>query len=683
MTKAKNRLSLETSPYLLQHQDNPVDWYPWGPEALEAAKTTGKPILLSIGYSACHWCHVMAHESFEDEAIAGVMNTHFINIKVDREERPDLDTLYQSALQIMSQRGGWPLTMMLTPNGEPFWGGTYFPSTPRYGYPSFPEILTRIAGVWNEDQNNVQDNVKQILNALDHLDTQPSSSTLTLGTLDPTAAVILNTCDRVYGSFQGAPKFPQVPTLTFLWQAWQRSGQIECFDQVNLTLNRMANGGIYDHLGGGFARYSTDERWLVPHFEKMLYDNAQLIELMCAVYKETKSVLLEHRIAETITWLLRDMTVSGPNDSFAFATALDADSEGEEGLYYVWSETEIDDVLGTDADLFKRTYDVSATGNWDEGPLRENKPANILNRPSSVPLAPTQDNQLATARQKLLDNRDTRIPPGRDDKVLAELNGMMIKALSTAAHTFDKPDWANVAKDVFFFVSSNLSHGEHLKRCWSGGASKHTAVLDDIAHMAAAALTLYEASGEDAYLDSAKSWVRQADDLHKDKTGGGYYLSSTEVTDIFKRSKPIYDNATPAANGVLADVLVRLFLITGLESYRHSAETLIEAMTTSDPTTVAHMPTVLGAFERLAQGTQVVVVGTLEETKNLVRAALQTPLAQLVIIHANEQTTILASNPAFQKTRFKGLATAYVCSAGTCAEPVTTPQDLIEALNNL
>jgi len=683
MTKAKNRLSLETSPYLLQHQDNPVDWYPWGPEALEAAKTTGKPILLSIGYSACHWCHVMAHESFEDEDIAGVMNTHFINIKVDREERPDLDTLYQSALQIMSQRGGWPLTMVLTPKGEPFWGGTYFPNTPRHGYPSFPEILNRIASVWSENQDHVQNNVQKVLHALDHQDTQPNNTTLTLATLDPTAAIILNTCDRAYGSFQGAPKFPQVPTLAFLWKAWQRSGQIEYFDQVTLTLNQMANGGIYDHLGGGFARYSTDERWLVPHFEKMLYDNALLIELMCAVYKETKSVLLEHRIAETIAWLLRDMTVPGPNDSFAFATALDADSEGEEGLYYVWSESEIDAALGADANLFKRTYDVSSHGNWDEGPLRENQPTSILNRSSSKPLAPLQEEQLATCRQRLLAQRTTRIPPGRDDKVLAELNGMMIKALSTAAHTFDKPGWADAAKSIYDFISNNLQLNGQLKRCWSRGACKHTAVLDDIAHMAAAALSLYEASGEDTYLDSARSWVRQADDLHKDKTGGGYFLSSEEVTDIFKRSKPIFDNATPAANGVLADVLVRLFLITGLESYRLSAEALIKALATNDPTTLAHMPTVLGAFERLVKGTQVVVVGTPEETKDLVRALHQAPQTQYVIIHAKELTSIGAPSPAFQKPKFKGLATAYVCSAGTCAEPVTTPQALIETLNGL
>ena len=399
----QNRLSRETSPYLLQHADNPVDWHAWGPEALAMAKAGQKPILLSVGYAACHWCHVMAHECFETPDIAAVMNDLYICIKVDREERPDLDSIYQSALALLGQQGGWPLTMFLTPEGEPFWGGTYFPPTPKFGRPGFPDVLRAIADTYRREPDKVTNNITALRDALGKLAENQRGDAIPPGAYDRIAARLASEVDRLHGGLGGAPKFPQPSIFTLLWRAYRRNGDDSFRAAVTTTLTAMCQGGIYDHLGGGFARYTVDGEWLVPHFEKMLYDNAQLVSLLTLVWQHTREPLYETRVRETIAWLLREMVSEGGG----FAATLDADSEGEEGRYYVWSAEEIGRLLGDDAGPFAAAYDVTPDGNW-EG-------KSILNRRRGVAVDPKDEALLAQSRAILLKERDKRVRPGWDD----------------------------------------------------------------------------------------------------------------------------------------------------------------------------------------------------------------------------------------------------------------------------
>src|SRR5437764_1254777 len=406
-TTRENRLAHETSPYLLQHKHNPVDWWPWGPAALAEAKAANKPILLSIGYAACHWCHVMAHESFEDDATAKVMNELFVNIKVDREERPDIDQIYMSALHLLGERGGWPLTMFLNPAGEPFWGGTYFPKDARFGRPAFVDLLRHVAHLFRDDPNSIEQNRSALMAKLAESARPAGRVVIGAAELDRSAAQLGGLIDPVHGGTRGAPKFPQPMLLEFLWRAGERSGEARYFGAVELTLERICQGGIYDHLGGGFSRYSVDERWLVPHFEKMLYDNAQLLELLAVAHAATGLPLYRERAAETVGWLVREMTTS----QGAFSASLDADSEGEEGKFYVWSRAELEQVLGPDAAAFAAEYDVTIEGNFEGH--------NILNRLKHLPRsmddpegASADPDHLPVLRGKLLKERDKRIRPG-------------------------------------------------------------------------------------------------------------------------------------------------------------------------------------------------------------------------------------------------------------------------------
>ncbi|HCP01487.1 MAG TPA: thioredoxin domain-containing protein, partial [Rhodospirillaceae bacterium] len=436
-TKNGNLLAKETSPYLLQHADNPVHWYPWGEAALAKARAEQKPILLSIGYADCHWCHVMAHESFEDETTATVMNRLFINIKVDREERPDLDVIYQGALSLMGEQGGWPLTMFCTPEGKPFWGGTYFPPRAGFGRPGFPDLLEHIDKIYRNEREKVESNTGAILGALAEM-THPKPG-VAPGPEEITALanLLADQVDARHGGFGTAPKFPQCGVLQLIWAHGSNLAKAK----VALTLDRMAQGGIYDHLGGGFARYSTDAAWLVPHFEKMLYDNAQLLTLYAQAWRRTRNPLYQQRAEETVGWLLREMT--HPNGGFY--STLDADSDGAEGKFYVWSEAQIDAALGAGAATFKAAYDVRPEGNWDGH--------NILNRSHNPALKDeATEAQLAAARAALFEVRAPRVRPALDDKILTDWNGLMIGALVEAAMTFARPDWLDAADNAYRFV---------------------------------------------------------------------------------------------------------------------------------------------------------------------------------------------------------------------------------------
>jgi len=671
-----NRLAEETSPYLRQHKDNPVHWYAWGAEAKEASKSQNKPILLSIGYAACHWCHVMAHESFESPEIAEQMNDLFINIKVDREERPDLDHVYQAALNMMGEQGGWPLTMFLTPDGEPYWGGTYFPSTPKYGRPGFPQILNQISAAYHQDNERVSQNVSALRDGLAQISNPNGGGSLNDEMFDQAAVSLQRMVDPYTGGTQGAPKFPQPAIFGFLWKAYRRSNSPEFKDAVTLTLDHICQGGIYDHLAGGFSRYSTDEVWLAPHFEKMLYDNALLIELLTEVFKHTRSVLYETRIRETIDWVLKDL-MNGDDDGRAFASAYDADSEGEEGKYYVWSEAEVDDLLGPAAELFKSVYDVTAYGNWEH--------KTILNRSNNLNLLDeAQETILKNARLNLLSVRETRIAPERDHKVLTDWNGLMIAALVHASIEFDEPDWKIAAEQAYAFVCDRMAIDGRLRHSWCAGQANHPAVLDDYANMSRAALHLYQATGEAEYLNQAKSWVTILDQHYWDNDGGGYFLSADDTVDIIVRPKTCQDNAVPPGNGIMLEVLARLFLITGDSAYQDRADALISAMTPTDPKASFFSLTLLSNFDFFMHATQVVIVSgdAKEEASAMRQTALKAPLRNLVLTVIDEGAELPPSHPANGKGVVDGNTTAYVCVGTTCGLPITSTDDLRDALGD-
>jgi len=671
-TDARNRLADETSPYLLQHRDNPVHWWSWSDTALAEARASGKPILLSVGYAACHWCHVMAHESFEDPAIAGLMNELFVNIKVDREERPDLDALYQSALQMMGEQGGWPLTMFLTPDGEPFWGGTYFPPSPRYGRPGFPDVLRSLADAYAEKKDQIASNIRALKDGLAQMATPQGGGRLTRESLDLAAASLLRAVDPHTGGTMGAPKFPQPTLFLSLWRAHRRTRSPMYRQAVTLTLDHICQGGIYDHLGGGFARYSTDEVWLAPHFEKMLYDNALLVELLSDVWLETRSDLYETRVRETVEWVLRDM-IAEPTTAPAFVSAYDADSEGEEGRFYVWSEAEIDALLGEDAALFKTAYDVTARGNW-EGKT-------ILNRSHDLELADAEtEARLAAARAKLLVVRNERVWPGRDDKVLADWNGLMIAALARAALVFDAPDWLAAAQAAYGFVTTAMADGERLLHSWCAGRAAHAGVLEDYANMIRAALHLNEVTGEAAYLEQAEAWCAVADRHHWDPEAGGYFMSADDTRDILMRTKPLHDNATPPGNGVMAENLARLYHLTGKLACRERLDALLQALVPEKTEHMMHQLSMLMGFETAEAAAQIVLTGPLGDPgalpDGLVRDALKAAPPAHVLLRVEDAAALPDHHPAHGKAALDGRPTAYICVGTTCTLPLTDPDEL-------
>ena len=669
---SENLLGAESSPYLLQHRDNPVHWRPWGPEALAEAKAADKAILLSVGYSACHWCHVMAHESFEDDETAQLMNGLFVNIKVDREERPDLDTIYQRALALMGQQGGWPLTMFLTPDAEPFWGGTYFPLEPRFGRPGFKDVLRLIEQTYRGDRDKVDKNRTALVEALQGLARSKPGEAVTEAQTENMARTLLREVDGRHGGIGGAPKFPQCSMLELLWRSYLRTGSLLMKTAVVLSMERMCQGGIYDHLGGGFARYSTDERWLAPHFEKMLYDNAQLLDLLCHVWQETGEPLFAARAAETVAWVLREMRTG----EGAFASALDADSEGEEGKFYVWNEAEIDELLGADAAYFKAVYDVTPGGNW-EGKT-------ILNRllPPGTDETPDEA-RLTRMRTVLLERRASRERPGWDDKVLADWNGLMIAALANAGCVFGEQSWLDAAVEAFDYVAGPMAAGERLRHSARHGRSKDVEFLDDYAEMARAALMLAEATGDDACLARAQGWVAVLDAHYWDEAEGGYFYAPDDGEASISRTKTAHDAATPAGNGTLVGVLARLHYLTGEAGYRDRAEALVKAFSGELERNFSPLSTLANNSEVLRRAVQVVVCGEPAEegTRALIDAIYATSLPNRVLNVLAPRDALAIGHPAAGKGQHEGRPTAYVCVGPVCSLPVTEPQALQGAID--
>lgn len=664
-----NRLAAETSPYLLQHKDNPVDWHVWHPDTLAKARASDKPILLSIGYAACHWCHVMASESFEDAQTAALMNEMFVPIKVDREERPDIDAIYQNALALMGQNGGWPLTMFLTPDGEPFWGGTYFPPEPKYGRPSFPDLLRRVAEIYREKAGAMEKNRAALREGLLRLSAASAQADpLTPELLDRLCDSIAGLVDPVEGGLGQAPKFPQSAAIAFLWRGYKRTSNARWRDAVLLTLDRIAQGGIYDHLGGGFARYSTDNSWLVPHFEKMLYDNAQLIELLSWAWQETGNPLYAERVEQTAGWMLREMRVEGGG----FAAAQDADSEHEEGRFYVWTAAEVEALLGPEAALFKSHYDVHRIGNW-EG-------KSILNRSDKPALMGAEtEERLAACRAILFAAREQRVRPGRDHKVLADWNGLAIGALCLVATVFDREDWLTAANETFSFVEARMTAEDgRLLHSWCDGRT-HSGMLDDHAGMARAALALHQVTGEENYLVRAKRWADLVEEHFLDSDEGGYFLTPADATDLIVRLRHARDHATPSGNGVMVEVLSTLFCLTGKACYQERVERLIGAFVgeaTRNP--VQHAAFLSGTDGYLNAVQIVIFTGTGFDA--LLRAVQAVSLPNRTINILQPGTECPEGHPAFGKTRQDEAATAYVCAGQTCSLPLIEPQALRDAL---
>src|SRR5579883_127313 len=666
---SENQLASETSPYLLQHKNNPVAWRPWGPAVLEEARRLDRPILFSIGYAACHWCHVMAHESFEDPATAAVMNELFVNVKVDREERPDLDSIYQQALALMGEQGGWPLTMFCTPDGEPFWGGTYFPPEPRYGRPGFKDLLRRVAEIYHKEKAAVRHNVDALKEALTRLSRSESGGGISLAMIDQAARQLVAQVDMAQGGIGPAPKFPQAPIFKLLWRAYKRTGQEVYRDAVLVTLIRMSQGGIYDHLGGGFARYSTDAEWLVPHFEKMLYDNAQLLELLTGAWLETGNPLFAARVKETVGWLLRDMTADGA----CFAASEDADSEGEEGRFYVWTEAEIDALLGADAAAFKAAYDVTAAGNW--------KGKTILRR--LIPLGDeATEAQLASCRNVLFAARAKRVRPGRDDKVLADWNGLAIAALARAAAVFGRPDWLERAAAAFDDVLARLGAGDgRVHHAWRLGKVTAAGLLEDQTAMARAALTLYEATGAPGRLAQA---IRLANAAlaHFADGEGGFFGSADDATDVpLARPRGAADNATPSGNGMIAEVFARLHHLTGEAAWRVHCEGVLRAFS-GRREALPTMPGLLAAADLLEEGASVVIAGPPDAplARRLAAAALAAPDPATIVLRAPTADALPPAHPAHGKGAGAAGAAAYVCRRSVCGLPISDPGALARTL---
>ena len=666
-TTHTNRLAQEASPYLLQHQHNPVDWWAWGPQALAQAKSANKPILLSVGYAACHWCHVMAHESFEDAATARVMNELFVNIKVDREERPDIDQIYMAALHHLGEHGGWPLTMFLTPAGEPFWGGTYFPKTARYGKPAFVDVLREVERVFRQEPQSVAQNTTALMTRLAETARPAGKAVIGVGELDRAAAQIGGMIDPVNGGMRGAPKFPQPSMLEFLWRAGQRSNDARYFAATQLSLARMCEGGIYDHLGGGFSRYSVDDRWLVPHFEKMLYDNAQLLELLALAWQRSANDLFRRRAHETVAWLEREMTTEGG----AFSASLDADSEGEEGKFYVWSLAEIESALGQDdAAFFAAHYDVTAEGNF-EGHT-------ILNRLKHLPRSKEDEQRLAPLREKLLMLRSKRVRPGLDDKVLADWNGLMIAALANAGTAFGEATWLQHAAKAFMFIAGHMGHGDRLGHSWREGRLLFPGLASDHAAMIRAAIALHEATGEHGYLERALAWQATLDRHYANSANGGYFFTADDAEGLVVRPGATTDDAIPNLNAIAAQNLLRFAVLTGQHAWREQADRLFDGILAAAGENVFGHLALLNALDLRLRGAEIVVVGDGEGAGALLAAARRLPFLDRVVLHAPNAAALAPTHPAQDK--IKAAAAAFVCVGETCSLPVTQPDDIAAAV---
>ena len=662
---APYRLANETSPYLLQHAHNPVDWYPWGPEALAKAHDEDRPIFLSIGYAACHWCHVMERESFENEQTARFLNDHFVPIKVDREERPDLDAIYMDAVQRMTGGGGWPMSVFLTPDGKPFYGGTCFPDQPRHGLPSFTQVLEGVDEAWRERTTEVERSTDALAKSLG-AEMAPIASGPGVGAqvLDGALAALERGFDPRHGGWGGAPKFPQPMTIEFLLRLHVRSGDARPLAMARRTLDAMAAGGIYDHLGGGFARYATDAVWLVPHFEKMLYDNAQLTRVYTHAWQLTGEPRYRTVVEETIDFVLREMRIADGG----FAASLDADTDGEEGATYAWTKPEIGAVLGDDAAEFEAAYGVTDNGNW-EGKT-------ILARPIGAP----DDERLASARLRLFEARQARPQPARDDKVLTAWNGLMIGALADAAAAFGRADWSDAAAAAANLLLT-MARGENgrLFRSWKDGQAKHSGVLEDYANLADGLLALYAATFDERWCVAARE-LAETILAHFADPHGGFFDTADDHEALIARPKGLQDNAVPSGGAMTAGVLLKLAALTGEQRYEGAASAALAAVAPSARYPTAFAEWLNAITFSLSEPVEIALSGKPDATDfTALLAAVRSAYRPFSVV-AGGSADSTAVPLLGDRPQRDGRATAYVCRHFACQLPVTRPEDLLAQL---
>ncbi|GJM45189.1 MAG: thioredoxin domain-containing protein [Gemmatimonadota bacterium] len=694
----QNRLAHETSPYLLQHADNPVDWYPWGDEAFAKAKETGKPILVSIGYSSCHWCHVMEHESFEDPAAAAVMNELFVCVKVDREERPDVDEIYMTATQMMGMGGGWPLNVFLTPDGVPFFGGTYFPPAGAYGRPGWTDVLRQIAEAWETQRDQILQQGDQVLAALNRNSEFPGSDTV------PEVALVAAAVDQAmgrfdpkFGGFNGQPKFPPHQTLELLLRWYKRLGDASHLHFVEFTLRKMAEGGMYDQLGGGFHRYSVDEEWLVPHFEKMLYDNAQLARVYVEAFQVTRNPLYERIARETLDYVLREMTE--PEGGFRSAT--DADSDGREGVYFVWKDAEFDELLDAkDAALARAFWGVTAAGNFAD-PHHPTPPGeqgmNVLHvaqpladAAAAVGMSEAEAKvSLEKSRKTLLAHRQGRTYPGLDDKILSGWNGLMIGSMAYAGRALGEPRYLDAAEKAGEFVLGEMRTKDgRLLRTHRAGRSKIGGFLDDHAFMASACLDLYESNFDPKWFVAATELAAAMNGFFTDEATGGWFHTASDADELLTRTRNPYDGAEPSGNGVATQVMVRLSKMTGEAGYQAAAESALRTFTPVLERQPAGTVSTLMALEMLLYSAgEIAFVGRPGDsgTRGLVAAVHEEylPGTVMALLAPGDEATAQLIPLLEGKVLVDDHEAAYVCRNFTCRAPVTTAEALRQAVAEL
>ncbi|HEX2722648.1 MAG TPA: thioredoxin domain-containing protein [Gemmatimonadaceae bacterium] len=673
-----NRLANETSPYLLQHAENPVDWYPWGPEALDRARLEDKPILLSIGYAACHWCHVMAHESFEDEKVAALMNANFINIKVDREERPDIDAIYMQAVQALTGHGGWPMTVFLTPFGEPFYGGTYYPPQERQGMPSFSRVLTSVADAYRNRPESVTQTARKVSELYEAAKLQArSEGALTPHVLDLAYRGIAQKYDVRHGGFDGAPKFPQTMSLDFCLRYWARTGTAYALEMVVDSFRKMMRGGIYDQVGGGFHRYTVDAIWLVPHFEKMLYDNALLVRIGAHLWQATGDAEFRRVTEETIEWLAKEMT----SPDSGFYSSLDADSEGEEGKFYVWSDKELDALLGKDAAAVKAYFGVTAGGNFEGRNIFHLRTDPSFAAARMGVSRETLHRIIANAKAILYAERNKRVRPGRDDKILAGWNGLMLRGLATAARIFERDDFAKLAVANGEFLFRELVRDGRVMRSFNNGTARIGGFLEDYAAVALGFLSLYELTLEAVWVERARQLAHSMVEWFWDEQLGAFFDTAGDAESLITRPRDVTDNALPSGTSLAVDLLLSLSELTHDVDMRRRATFVLESIATPlmrYPSAFGHM---LGAADMAINGAvEVAIAGspgekTFESLKHEVAVHY---VPSLVIAGGHDDGAIIALMEGRESR--SGRATAYVCRSYACEEPATTPSVLASQL---
>ena len=674
-----NRLAHETSPYLLQHADNPVDWYPWGPEALEKARREDKPILLSIGYAACHWCHVMAHESFEDLETARVMNDGFVNIKVDREERPDIDGIYMQAVVAMTGHGGWPMTMFLMPDGNPFYGGTYFPPEDRHGLPSFRTILKSVRAGYTDKRDALMKSAEQLKQIFEgNLAVSRGGSTPGAQSLELAYRALARSYDIRNGGFGGAPKFPATMVMDFLLRYWKRTDTKYALEMSLDSFRKMARGGIYDQLGGGFARYAVDAIWLVPHFEKMIYDNSLLIRLGAHLFQATKDDEVRRVTVETIEWVEREMT----SPAGGFYSSLDADSEGHEGKFYVWDEAEIDRLLGKDASLFKLYYGVTPQGNFEGRNILFVAADRAAVATRAGVTRPELDSALSRARKLLYDARAARVWPGRDEKILASWNGLMLRGVATAARVFRDERFKTLALKNAEFLAREMVNDGRVMRSHKEGVTRIKGFLEDHAAVALGFISVYELTYDESWIERAIAIADAMIEWFWDEEKGFFFDTAKDAEPLITRPRDATDNATPSGTSLAVELLLHLSELRHDPDYRRRASFVVESLgdlMTKHPSAFGHL---LGSVDMLMNGAiEVALVGSPGDPafQGLEHVVAQEYVPSLVLAAgtgSGESVVKLLES----RSLVGGKPTAYVCRAYTCDSPVNEPRDLARQL---